>query len=145
MKRDVPQLGKQAKQTISPLKVDPFQLDGSVSTQRRLEFAAECGLTLSQLDPTAIEFEGAVVALNYVKGGPMVRPELHPEEIPTRLRALNKWYLKVTKEGQEMFYFAPGKDHFLGQAYSLSITMEELFRFFNLRDIDINIVSCYTM
>ena len=50
-KRDVPQLGKQAKQNISPLKVDrPFQLDGSVSTQRKLEFAAECGLSLSQVE-----------------------------------------------------------------------------------------------
>ena len=140
-KRDVPQLGEQAKQAISSLKVGPSH----GYTQAELDFARECGLSVSQLDPAAKEIEGAALAFNYVKGGPMVRPELHPEEIPTRLRALNKWYLKVAKQGQEMTCFAPGKDHFLGQDYSLSITMEELFRFFNLSDIDISIVSCYTL
>ena len=115
-------------------------------TQAELDFARETGFSLSQLDPFAPDqFESAPVAFQYVKGGPMFRPELHPEEIPTRLRALNKWYLEVAKEGQEMFYFSPGNDHFLGQAYQLSITMEELFRFFNLRAIDITIVSCYTL
>jgi hypothetical protein len=141
-KRDVPQLGEQAKQAISPLKVGD---DHHVSIQRRLEFAAECGLTLSQVDPTAPEIEAAPLAFNYVKGGPMVRPGVHAEDLPTRLRALNKWYEKVAKEGRTLFYFMAGKDHFLRQDYWIPITMEELFRFFNLRDIDISLVSCYTL
>ena len=74
----------------------------------------------------------------------MVRHELHPEEIPTRLRALNKRYLEVAKEGRQMIYFSPGKEHFLGQE-EISITMEELFQFFNLRALDISIISCYTL
>ena len=142
MKRDVPRLGEQANQMISPFKVAPSKVS---TTQRRLEFAAECGLTLSQLDATAPEIEGAAVAFNYVQGGPMVRPGVHPQDIPTRLRALNKWYERVAKEGRTLFYFMAGKDHFLGQEYSLPTTMKELFRFFNLRDIDISIVSFYTL
>ena len=98
MKRDVPQLGKQAKQNISPLKVDPpFQLDDSVSTQRKLEFAAECGITLSQVDGKGPEVGGAPVAFNYVKGGPIIRPGVEQEDIPTRLQSLNKWYERVAK------------------------------------------------
>ena len=112
-------------------------------TQAELDFAREAGLTLSQLDPAAGEIEGDAVAWNYVKGGPMVRPELEPE-LPTQLRKLHKWYLKVAKEGRQMIYFSPGKDHFLGQD-EISITMEELFQFFNLRAVDISIVSCYTL
>ena len=71
MKRDVPQLGEQAKQKISPLKVAPSQVS---TTQRWLKFSTECGLTLSQLDGKGPEVEGTAVAFNYVKGGPMVRP-----------------------------------------------------------------------
>jgi hypothetical protein len=93
-KRDVPQLGEQAKQAISPLKVGPSH----GYTQAELDFAREASLTLSQLDPAAEEIEGVAVAWNYVKGGPMVRPELEPE-LPTQLRKLHKWYLKVAKEG----------------------------------------------
>ena len=125
--------------------MDPSQLDGLVSTKRRLEFAAECGLTISQLDGKGPEVGGAAVAFNYVKGGPMIRPGVEQEDIPTRLRSLNKWYERVAKEGRTSFYFLAGKDHFLGQEYPLPIQMEELFRFFNLRDIDISIVSCYTL
>ena len=67
------------------------------------------------------------------------------EDLPIRLRALNKWYDKVAKGGQTQFYFMAGKDHFLGQEYAIPIQMEELFRFFNLRDIDISIISFYTL
>jgi hypothetical protein len=159
-KRDVPQLGQQAKQTIPPLQVgssheikgqnrnfdygfiDPYQTG---STQAQLDFPRETGLCLSQLDPYALDqFESAPIAFQYVKGGPMVSPKLNPSQLPTHLRKLNKWYLEVAKEGREMIYFTPGKDHFLGHQ-EITISMEELFRFFNLRDIDIGIVSCYTL
>ena len=88
---------------------------------------------------------GAPVAFNYVQGGPMIRPGVEQEDIPTRLRSLNKWYERVAKEGRTSFLFLAGKDHFLGQHYPLTIYMEELFRFFNLCDIDKSIVSCYTL
>jgi hypothetical protein len=140
-KRDVPQLGQQAKQTIPPLQVG----SSHGPTQAQLDFARETGFSLSQLDPYAPDqFESAPIAFQYVKGGPMVSPKLNPSQLPTHLRKLNKWYLEVAKEGREMIYFTPGKDHFLGHQ-EITISMEELFRFFNLRDIDIGIVSCYTL
>jgi hypothetical protein len=147
-KRDVPQLEKQAKQNISPLKVDsvPSELYGSVSHQRKLEFAAECGISLSQVEGKGSEVGVAPSAFNYVKGGPMIRPGVAQEDIPTQLRKLNKWCERVTKKDERTsFLFLAGPDHFLGQHYSIPIYMEELFRFFNLRDIDISIVSCYTL
>ena len=64
-----------------------------------MDFARECGLSLSQLDPFAPEIEGAAVEFQYVKGGPMVSPKLHPSRLQTQLRKLNKWYLDVAKEG----------------------------------------------
>ena len=41
--------------------------------------------------------------------------------------------------------FNAGKEHFLGEDYPVSIDFGELFRFFNLRDIDVAIVSAYTL
>ena len=81
-KRDVPQLGAQSKQAISPLKVAPTTnnrrpVAKKLPTARELQFAAETGVSLSQLDP----YENAPLppsglAFNYVKGGPMVPPEV---------------------------------------------------------------------
>ena len=121
------------------------ELYGSVSHQRKLEFAVECGISLSQVEGKGSEVGVAPSAFNYVKGGPMIRSRVEQEDIPTRLRKLNKWYERITKEGQTSFLFLAGKDHFLGQHYPLPIPMEELFQVFNLRDIDISIVSCYTL
>ena len=75
----------------------PFHLGGSVSTQRKLEFAAECGMILSQLASKGPEVGVAEVAFNDVKGGPMIRPGVEQEDIPTWLRSLNKWYERVRK------------------------------------------------
>ena len=41
--------------------------------------------------------------------------------------------------------FMAGKEHFLGEYYVISIDFVELFRFFNLRDIDVSIVSAYAL
>ena len=84
------------------------------------------------------------VAFSYVKGGPMVPPEV-ANNLPTRLRSLNKWYEKVAKGGQTQVFFMAGKQHYLRQEYAVPIYFKELFRFYNLRDIDISIVSAYAL
>jgi hypothetical protein len=48
-KRDVAQLGAQSKKSISPLKVFASDVGGSVAQPNPTDFAAEAGLTLSQL------------------------------------------------------------------------------------------------
>ena len=83
------------------------------------------------------------VTWNYVKDGPMVRPELEPE-LPTHMRKLHKWYLEVAKEGRKYLVAQVGKDHFLGKD-EIHIEMEELFHLFNLYALDKSIVSCYTL
>ena len=53
-KRNVPQLGAQSKQTISPLKVGPSRRAANTLTDTQkyqLQFAAEVGMTLIELDP----------------------------------------------------------------------------------------------
>ena len=75
----------------------------------------------------------------------MVPPEV-AKNLPTRLRSLHDWYMKSAKRGQTQFMFNAGKEHFLGAAdYPVSIDFGELFRCFNLRDIDVAIVSAYTL
>ena len=111
-----------------------------------LQFAAEVGMSVSELDPLSnAPLPGtAAVAFKYVSGGPMVPPGV-AEDLPTRLRSLNNWYEKAAKRGQTQFYFCPGKDHFLGQDHAIPIEFCELFEFFNLRDIHITIVSAYSL
>ena len=38
-----------------------------------------------------------------------------------------------------------GKEHFLGEEYAIPIEFQELIWFYNLRDIDVSIVSAYTL
>ena len=107
--------------------------------------AADCGLSLSQVDQNGdAPLPASALAFNYVKGGPMVRPEV-ADDLPTRLRSLNQWYEKVTKRGQTQVFFMVGKKYYLRQEYEVPIDFEELFRFFNLRDLDLSIVSAYAL
>ena len=67
--------------------------------QLELQFVVDCGLSLSQVDPYGDALlPSAVVAFNYVPGGPMVPPEV-ADDLPTRLRSLNVWYEKSAKRG----------------------------------------------
>ena len=122
-------------------------VENKLPTNRQLElqFAADCGLSLSQVDPYGdAPLPSLAVAFNYVPGGPMVPPEV-AKDLPTWLRSLNNWYDKVVKRGQTQFFFMAGKDHFLGQDHAIPIEFRELFQFFNPSDIDVTIVSAYSL
>jgi hypothetical protein len=73
-KRDVAQLGAQAKKSISPLKVFASDAGGSVAQPSHYDFAAEAGLTLSQL--MTGDIPKAPVAWQYEKGKSLVPPEM---------------------------------------------------------------------
>ena len=124
-------------------------VENKLTSKRQLElqFAAECGMSLSQVDPYSdAPLPGpAAVAFNYVKDGPIVPSGVAIKDLPTRLRSLNNWYEKVAKSGQTQFFFMAGKKHFLRQEYEVPIDFEELFQFFNLRDLDLSIVSAYAL
>ena len=67
----------------------------------KADFAREAGLSYTPLLTEDIPMADAVT-WNYVKDGPMVRPELEPE-LPTHMRKLHKWYLEVAK-GEKWLY-----------------------------------------
>jgi hypothetical protein len=71
-KRDVAQLGAQAKKSISPIKVFASDAGGSVAQPSHYDFAAEAGLTLSQLMNGDIP--KTPVARQYEKGKSLVPP-----------------------------------------------------------------------
>jgi hypothetical protein len=73
-KRDVAQLGAQTKKLISPLKVFASDAGGSVAQPNPADFAAEAGLTLSQLIHEDIP--KAPIARQYEKGKCLVPPEI---------------------------------------------------------------------
>ena len=115
---------------------------------RELQFAAEAGLSLSQVNPYGdAPLPSLELAFNYVPGMPMVPSPEVENNLPTRLRLLHDWYMRAAKRGQTQFMFCAGREHFLGEApdYPVSIDFGELFRFFNLRDIDVALVSAHTL
>jgi hypothetical protein len=79
-KRDVAQLGAQAKKSISPLKVFASDAGGSVAQPSHYDFAADAGLTLSQL--MYEDIPKAPVARQYEKGKSLVPPEIE-RNLPT--------------------------------------------------------------
>ena len=91
-KRDVPQLGEQPKQSISPLKVAPRKI---VSYEEL--FAQECGMTLSQLHSDDLPIDKLDVVWPWQHGKPLL-PREKIDLLPTRMRMLHEWYLDVSKD-----------------------------------------------
>ena len=132
-KRDVPQLGEQAKQSISPFKV---------YTSEEL-FAMDAGVGLTELltcdIPKATEF----VAWKFKEGEDPVKPEKY-ELLTTQMKNMHRWYLDDAKQGRKILYAQVGKDRFLGKD-EIHIEKKELFHHFNLFELDKSFVSCYTL
>ena len=96
-RRDVPQLGEQAKQSIPSLKV----LSENVSQvlQQNMEeaakLAASMGVTVAELLGSQDDnLPKADVVPTYVPGKPLVSKE-KLEQLPTHMRNLHDWYLSV--------------------------------------------------
>jgi hypothetical protein len=87
-KRDVAQLGEQAKQSVSPLKVFASDAGRSVAQPSHYDFAAEAGLTLSQL--MSGDIPTAPLAWKYEKGKSLVS---HGQErsLSSQMRRLHEW------------------------------------------------------
>jgi hypothetical protein len=96
-KRDVAQLGEQAKQSVSPLKVFASDAGGSVaqpSQDHAHVFSTEAGLTLSQL--MSKDIPSAPLAWKYEKGKSLVPPRKE-KILPSQMRRLHEWYMDVAK------------------------------------------------
>jgi hypothetical protein len=140
-KRDVAQLGAQAKKSISPLKVFASDAGGSIAQPSHYDFAAEAGLTLSQL--MYEDIPKAPIARQYEKGKSLVPPGIE-KTLSSRVRRLHKWYMHVAKGEREFLLMKITADHFLGQDL-VYIEFDEFFQLFNQDVLDKSLISAYVL
>jgi hypothetical protein len=110
-KRDVAQLGAQAKKLVSPLKVFASDAGGSIAQPSHYDFAAEAGLTLSQLMTGDIPI--APLEWKYEKGKSLVPPGKE-KTLSSQMRRLHEWYMDAAKGAREFLLLKITKDNFLG-------------------------------
>jgi hypothetical protein len=93
-KRDIAQLGAQAKKLVSLLKVFASDAGGSVAQPSHYDFVAEAGLTLSQL--MSEDIPTAPLAWKYEKGKSLVPPGKE-RTLSSQMRRLHEWYMDAAK------------------------------------------------
>jgi hypothetical protein len=140
-KRDVSQLGAQAKKLIFPLKVFTSDACGSVAQPNHYNFAAEADFTLSQL--MYEDIPKAPVAWQYEKGKSLVPPGKE-RTLSSRMRRLHEWYMHAAKGAQEFVLMKITEDHFLGEDL-VHIEFNEFFQLFNQDALDKSLVSAYVL
>ena len=119
--KQVPQLGEQAKKSISPLKV--------ISTK-----------TVAQLVQPQQQYQ---YAWTYKPGKSLVRPE-EISSLSYQLRRLHHWYEKAVAAGHEAFWVSYKKKHYFTDDL-LYIPFPELFQLFNQDALNTAIVSSYCL
>jgi hypothetical protein len=122
-KRDVAQLGAQVKKSISLLKVFASDASGSVTQPSHYDFAADAGLTLSQLMTRDIPM--APVAWQYEKGKSLVPPRKE-RTLSSQMQTLHEWYMDAAKGVREFVLMKITEDHFLGEDL-VHIEFDEFF------------------
>ena len=137
-KRDVPQLGEQPKQSISPLKVAPRKI---VSYEEL--FAQECGMTLSQLHSDDLPIGKLDVVWKWENGKSLLPPE-QIDLLPTRMRMLHEWYLNASKDEDVTLGVQITEEHFIG-ADTMQIYFEEFYMLYKLDALDLTLVSSYCL
>ena len=106
------------------------------------EFAAEAGITLSQLKSEDIPISDVEV-WKWEYGKPLLPPD-QIELLPTRMRKLHNWYLQVTKVERKIILMKVTKDHYIGQD-QVQIYLKELYMLYKLDALDLSIVSTYCL
>jgi hypothetical protein len=143
-KRDVAQLGEQAKQSVSPLKVFASDAGGSVSQpgqDHAYDFDTEAGLTLSQL--MSGDIPTTPLAWKYEKGKSLVPPGKE-KTLSSQMRRLHKWYMDVANGEREFLILKIAKDHFLGDDL-IYIKFDEFFQLFNQDALEKSLISSYVL
>jgi hypothetical protein len=69
------------------------------------------------------------LAWKYEKGKSLVPPG-KKKTLPSQMRRLHEWYMKVVKGEREILLLKVSKEHFLGEDL-IHIDFEELFQLFN--------------
>jgi len=145
-RRDVPQLGEQAKQSIPPLKVLSKDVPQVLQQDMKeaAKWAAEMGLTVSQLLSSQDDnLPKAVVAPTYVRGQPLVSKERR-QQLPTHMRNLHDWYLRFVKEDRTMIVAKVPHEYYF-RAEEIHVEFSELFQLYNFDALDKSLMSCYCL
>ena len=145
-RRDVAQLGQQSNQSIPPLKVTTDEDSGlEKDPAHRAQFAADAGISVSQLDNENLlssTFEPA--KWPWVYGKDLVSPD-ELKVLPTQMTRLHKWYKEVVLLGREMIIVRVTSEHFSGITSELTIPLEELYQLYQLDALDLSILSTYCL
>lgn len=107
------------------------------------QFAAECGMTLSQM-LSGQEFPiSDQIVWKWEHGKSLVPPD-ELDHLPTQMGKLHKWYMEVAKAGREVLIVQVTKEHFAG-ADEIKIYLEELYQLYKIDALDLSIVSTYCL
>ena len=136
--KDVAQLGAQAKQSISPLKVLPT--DQGLTAEEA--FALDAGISLSQLRGKEIPVE-TQLAWTWEYGKPLVRPD-HVHLLSIQMRRLHNWYWEFKKTGLTTLLAKVTEEHYIGKD-QIQIYLQELFQLYQLDALDLSIISTYCL
>jgi hypothetical protein len=145
---DVPQLGQQAKQSIPPLKVlsenVPQRREEPIDMEEAAKLAAEMGVSIDDmLGSQDDKLPKAVVVSTYVPGKPLVSGDKR-EQLPTEMRTLHEWYLRVVKNGRTMIVAKVPQEYYFRRE-EIHVEFSELFQLYNFYALDKSIMSCYCL
>jgi hypothetical protein len=109
----------------------------------RAKFAAEAGMSLSQLDAEELHPYLHVDKWKWKYGESLVPPE-QIEFLPTQMRRLHDWYMDVTKVGRLVLVVQVTDKHYIGRD-EINVYLEELYQLYQLDSLDLTIVSTYCL
>ena len=148
-RRDVPQLGQQARQSITPLNVVSEaapQLVMQQDMEEARKLAADMGVTVEQLlGPQDDNLPKAVPVRLYTVGQHLVtRAEWL--ELPTHMRALHDWYMNEITHNPERKWIVMDVPHdYYFKQDTIHIEFSELFQLYHFDAIDKTLMSCYCL
>ena len=107
------------------------------------EFAAEVGMTLSQLQSGGDFPISDQIVWKWEYGKSLLPPD-QIDDLPTQMRKLHRWYMEVTKLERQMLIVKVTKEYFAG-ADEIQIYLEELYQLYKIDALDLAIVSTYCL
>ena len=112
--------------------------------------AAELGVGLAQYlsmvrDDDNLDLPFLPIAYQYTAGQPLLCSPQEIAKLSTKQRWLHDWYLRASKDGLQYIDVTFKEEHFFRGDQQINVEMSELFQIFNLREIDVAVISCYCL
>ena len=106
--------------------------------------AAAQGMTIPQYLQQLQVFPEDQIKYKYRPGHPLVRPN-EVKDLPTKMRRLHKWYMKVSEKGENWIYVGYRDEHFGHEPGEIMIEFEEIYQLYQMDDIDKAIFNAYCL